>query len=361
MNNNTTFGCHEAICLLITIISTKAILNFPRTMAQIGGPAGWILAIYVSILAIIAFYIISRLYSKFEGKDILDIGESVGGRALKIPVGVIIMLFLAALLSFYLRSFGEQMKVMGLTISPIGFIMLFFVLGMIISAYIGIEALIRFQSILVPITVISFTLFVIVLAPSMSLDNITPILGTGPYNVFVKGALRISDFAEIIILFLIPPFIKKAKIFNKVGFIALAICSIVLVSLTFVYVSIYTYPISTEDLLPAYELARSIEFGRFFERAESILVITWSTIGFMYLGSVFYFLLHVFKKTFDLCYYKPLIFPFALVIMSISLMPTSLMSSITLEAGVLRSFVWSIAFVLPILILIIARTVTREK
>jgi len=70
--NNNTFGSHEAICLMITMISTKA----------------WIVAIYISILAIIVFYIISC--------------EN----------------------AFYLRSFSEEMKTMSFTMSPIGFIML---------------------------------------------------------------------------------------------------------------------------------------------------------------------------------------------------------------------------------------------
>lgn len=361
MNNNITFGSHEAICLLITMISTKAILNFPSTMAQIGGPAAWILAIYVSILVIIAFYFISKLYSKFEGKDIIDIGGILGGKVLKILTGVLIIIFLIALSSFYLRNFSEEMKTMGFTMSPIGFVMLFFVLGMIISAYKGFEALIRFQSILVPITVISFSLFIIALIPSMRIDNIKPILGLGPFNIFVKGALRISDFSELIFLFLLPPFVKKSSVYNKAGFVGLTICSVVLISLTFSFVSIYPYPVSIEALLPAYELARIIKFGRFFERAESILVITWATIAFMYLSTSFYFLLHVFKKTFDLQYFQPLIMPLALVIMSLSLIPKRLISSISLEADVFRSISWIIAFVLPVLILIIARAVSRKK
>jgi len=48
--NNNTFGSHEAICLMITMISTKAILSFPNIMAKIGGSAAWIVAIYISFL-----------------------------------------------------------------------------------------------------------------------------------------------------------------------------------------------------------------------------------------------------------------------------------------------------------------------
>jgi len=56
---------------MITMISTKAILSFPNIMAKIGGSAAWIVAIYISILAIIVFYITSKLYSNLKARILL--------------------------------------------------------------------------------------------------------------------------------------------------------------------------------------------------------------------------------------------------------------------------------------------------
>jgi len=39
-----------------------------------------------------------------------------------------------------------------------------------------------------------------------------PILGTGPYDIFVGGLPRLSIFSEIISLFFIPPFMEVTKI-----------------------------------------------------------------------------------------------------------------------------------------------------
>jgi len=71
----------------------KSHTKLSNIMAKIGGSAAWIVAIYISILAIIVFYITSKLYSNFEGKDIIDIGEILGGKALKIPLGILIIVF----------------------------------------------------------------------------------------------------------------------------------------------------------------------------------------------------------------------------------------------------------------------------
>ena len=43
MDNRVVFGRWEGISLLITMISTKAILDFPRVMAEDTGTAGWLL------------------------------------------------------------------------------------------------------------------------------------------------------------------------------------------------------------------------------------------------------------------------------------------------------------------------------
>ena len=93
----------------------------------------------------------------------------------------------------------------------------------------------------------------------------------------------------------------------------------------------YPNPVAREVLLPAYQLGRTIDYGRFFKRLESILIITWSTIGFMHLSTVFFFSAHVFKKTFNLKYYRPLLFPLGVICFSISIIPERLMDVISFE------------------------------
>lgn len=361
MEGKITFGRWEAVCLLITMISTKAILNFPRVMAENGGTAAWLLATYISVLAFVGFFIISKLYKKFEGKDLLDIGESIGGKPVKILVGLVIIGFIAILMALILRTFSEEMKTMGLTKSPISFVTLFFMIGIIIGTYYGIEAIVRFQAILVPISIISFTLFIIILLPSSDVANILPILGTGANDIFLKASFRVSAYAELLFLFLIPPFIKTSENFRKAGFSAIAICSLIFVALTFVFTSIYPYPAAIDGFLPAYQLGRIIQFGRFFQRAESVLVVTWATIGFMYLSTAFYFLIYVFKKTFDIKYQRPLILPFAVLIFNISLLPASLVSTIEFETRYFRKWAWTIAFIFPVLLIFIAKVVRGKE
>ncbi|TYQ18291.1 UNVERIFIED_CONTAM: spore germination protein (amino acid permease) [Acetivibrio alkalicellulosi] len=361
MDNKIIFGRWEATSLMITMISTKAILDFPRLMLEDAASAGWLLSLYVSILALIGFILINKLYKGFSGKDILDISEIVGCAPVKILVGTILLVFLILLTSFSLRLFGELIKAMGFVVTPISFIFLFLFTGILFGAYMGIEALVRFMSIIVPITILSFGIFILAILPKTDINNIFPLLGIGPYDVFVKGSLRLSSYTELIFLFLLIPFIKTHENFKKTGFWAIGICSIVFISITIAFTNLYPYPAAIEEFFPAYQMARIIDYGRFFKRLESVLIITWATIAFMYLSTAFYFILYVFKKTFNLKYYRPLLFPFGILIFVISLLPESLLQTVEFEKMYLRNWGWTVGFALVIILLIIANILKSNK
>ena len=54
-------------------------------------------------------------------------------------------------------------------------------------------------------------------------------------------------------------------------------------------------------------------------------------------------------------YYKPLIIPFAIIIMSVSFIPSDFTEIIGYEVNLFRNWAWIVAFVMPVLLLILAR------
>ena len=80
----------------------------------------------------------------------------------------------------------------------------------------------------------------------------------------------------------------------------------------------------------------------------------------MYVTVGLYFITYLFKKTFGLKYYKPLIFPFAAIIFTLSLLPENLVQSNLLETETIREWGWIFALAMPILLLIIGRLIKRK-
>ena len=354
-----TFGVWEMSAMLINTFSVPVFLNFPRSMVEIGGTAGWIVTVYISAIALLLFMLITKLYKGFEGKDLLDISEIIGGGILRVIVGLVVLGHYGLIISTILREFGEDMKVITLVNSPISFVEIFFLSGMIFGAYMGIEAIVRFGAVVVPMVFIGLLIIVLGVSPYYSFLSLAPILGNGAGDIFGKGILRVSSFSELISLFMLAPYIKTHNNFKKAGYFGVGVGAFNFFISTFVYEMAYPYPSAIENFLPIYNLARIINLGRFFQRIESIFVLIWAASALLYLSLGFFVIVHTFGKTFKLPYYRPLLIPFAILVFVVSLMPPSLMSAINLEINIFRSFAWITTFALTITLLIIAGAVKK--
>ncbi|MDP4182617.1 MAG: endospore germination permease [Bacillota bacterium] len=361
MENKIVFGPWEAAAILINAIIVQVILNFPRSMVEVGGNAGWIVSIYISILAFLGFYLIQKLYTKFEGKDLLDIGEYIGGDILRVIMGILLMAHLIFAAAIILREFSEDMKVISLNVTPISVVTAFFISGMIAAAYLGIESIVRFTAIHVPIVILAYIIIIILAIPYCDITNIFPILGTGVKDLFGKGFFRISSYSALILIILCFPFIKTKGNFKTAGYIGIGVSAFMLISSSLVYILVFRYGYALENFLPIFEISRLIKYSGFFQRIESVFVLAWALVAFMYLSTVFFFAIHVFKKTFKLKYYRPLIPPFAVLIFTLSLAPTNLMDTIELENALFRNYAWITPFVITAVLLAIAKAIKKRK
>ncbi|MDP4094900.1 MAG: endospore germination permease [Bacillota bacterium] len=360
MKNKITFGKWEAAGLLINAISARIFLNFPRPLVESSGTAAWIQMLYVSILALIGFTIIIKLYKKFEGRDLMDISDHIGGGILRFITGIILLVTFIVVCSIILREYSENMKVIAFNVSPISFVMLFFLVGMIVAAYLGMEAIVRLHAIAIPIITVGFVIIFLGVAPFYDVSNLYPLLGNGPKKIFGSGFFALSTFSPLVYLYLMPPFIKTHKNLKRAGYIGIAFSIFFSMASVLVYEMVFGYPSGTESFLPTFELARLINYGRFFQRVESVFMFSWVISAMLYLSIILYFSAYVLQKMFRLKFYKPLIFPLVVIIFCISFLPPNLMTSITLETKYFTYFLWTLGFVIPVILLLIGRFVKRK-
>lgn len=354
MQNKISFGKWEAVTLLVNLICTKNFLYYTRMTVEDAGTAGWIMSLYISLIAFIMFIVQIKLFKKFENRDILDIAEIAGGKPLKIVTGLIISGTLFFLSAAVLREFSEEMKVVSLPTSPLSYIMIFFIIGVVIGNFLGIEAIVRYHAIVVPIIFAGFIIIILGVIPHMELSNLLPILGNGPYDVFGKGFFRVSVFGEFLVLFLLPPFLGGYKNVRSVGYITIALSAFFFTAGSLVYISIFPYPSNLESFLPVYQMAKLINLGSFFQRIESVFVFIWGMAAFIYLSAAFYFMVYTFAKTAGLKYIRPLIFPFAVMVFSAAFIPENLMAIINLKTRYFTRIAWLVTFVFIGLVMMIA-------
>lgn len=355
MEKKLTIGKWEAASLLINAMCLQLFLNLPRLMAEAAATAGWMLCLYAGILALAAFAVIEVLYRPFEGKDILDIAEYAAGVPGRVAAGTIIMGHLIYALMVILREFGEDMKVIALVVSPISFVILFFAAGMVMASYMGLEAVVRVHAYSVPIVAAGFLVIAFGVAPYYNPHYVLPLMGNGAYRILIGGIPRISIFSSLILLYLLPPFLGTHRSFRGAGYASIILSMLLMTLGCAVYLMVFPYKVTVESFLPIYQLARLINYGRFFQRIESLFLVIWAAAALLYLSLVFFMLLYTFKRTYGLRYYRPLILPFAVIVFNLSLLPPNLMVAIYLETKYFRNFAALVTFGLTILILAAAR------
>ena len=131
MNRSNTIGKFEAIMLMVVAMVNQLLLSYHKILADEAGNASWITVIYISILALLFCYLISKLFKKFNDKDILDVSKSLFGRWFQIAIGILYLLYFFLMSSLLLREFSEELKIIYFIKTPITVIIAMFLIGAI--------------------------------------------------------------------------------------------------------------------------------------------------------------------------------------------------------------------------------------
>ncbi len=347
MKNKITFGSWEAITVLINLVFVQILLSYPRDMANYGGSAGWMIPIISTIAVLIYFSIIAALYKHIGSMDLLDISEKAGGRVIKVIVGFFVTGFLFVDITSELGGFSQMLKMVSLDKSPLGFVEILFLLGIIACACFGIEAVVRINAFLLPIVIVGFLLITVGAIPRFDINNLFPIMGDGYMSIAKGSVYKLSVYSSIIILFFMVPFFKKRYI-KRVGYMTILISGLLLLWSTLSFLLVYPYQIAVDNKIPIFQMAKQIEFGNIIQRIESIFVLISSISTLLYLGVIFTFMLYILEKTLNLKKSKPLILPMAVIVFTtadgLKRMNIDIVNSKT------ANLVWLLGLIIPLII-----------
>jgi len=232
----------EINMIMVNVLSVKLLFTFPKKLIVLAGNAAWIQIIYMSLLMLGVFLIISLAYRKCPNKSIVELSEDIGGKYLKIFIGVSVSIALFLNLASTIRSFPELVKMVLLPDTPLELILIIFALTVSVGAYLGIESIAIIHSIIIPLVLGLLALFFVFFLPNMDYINIMPVLGKWSYNIFVKGLSGIDFFDDIIILNLLIPYMDSPADFKKNGIKSIAVSSLLVFLIVLAYVLIYPYP-----------------------------------------------------------------------------------------------------------------------
>lgn len=351
----------EAIMLIITVIVSHTIVTLPTALLKDAKSAVLLNTIYVSIIALLFAYLIYILMKKFQGQDIIDISEYLGGKWCKNIIGITFIIYFITSSGILLRNFCEGIKIIYFPNTNIVFILLTFIVTICITNTFNFSSNCKTISLILPFVIISIFFLFIGNLDNFSFERIFPLLGDGFYNTFILGLGNITAFGGISCLYIIPPLLEHPEKFKKIALTSIGISAIYLIFCVSTILFMFTFFQNIDEPLPLYTAATYIEFGTFFQRLDSIFLLIWMLEICCYLCIASQLSTLVMKKIANLKHTKPFFFIFPLLIFSISLIPKNYAISRYIGDTVYNYIIMFVVFILSTIILIFSNIKKKQE
>ena len=333
--------------IMINAIVAKMLLTYPQSFFELCGNAAWIAAAFCTILAVGLFAVTRLIYpAKY---NVIELAERIGGKWFRTIIGIIVFVVLSANIFSIMRIFPEIVRLVLLQRTYVEVIGMVFVATLLLGAMSGFSAIARVHELFLPIAGVVFLLFIVLLLPSCNTDNIFPVLGTGAYNVFVKGTSVLSVFADLLMLNILISKAESLEVYKKSGTKAIVIGGICAVLIMLSYGFAYTYPTSTKFIAPVYQLERLIHLSNFFSRFEALFHFVWSISLLLYGALYVAVIAEVWQLAFGLKHTNTLILPTAAILAGASNLPPLLSDMINIEV-LINKWIYIPAFAIPLII-----------
>ena len=344
----------QAIALILIIVTNHLILGTPRTLIAETGTGTILNMIYVFILALLLVFIITKLFSNFNGKDIIDISEFLGGKVLKVIVGIVFIIYFLVILSTTVRVIVQDLEIIYFQNISV-YVLTLAILASIVFVYkYGSSAVVKCNSIIAPIVGIAILIIAFSNVQDFSLDRIFPILGFGAKETFITGASNIFAYSGLAILYFIMPMLKDSKNFKKVSIVSTILVGILIVGSVSSLVLSFPFIENINEISSLYVESRDISYWQVFQRIDGLFVFSWILALLSYISVVLFIIVVIFRKLTNAKKEFPVVLAFATITYVTTLIPNNIAMIRFLEDIVFKYTNIIVAISLSLIILIFA-------
>lgn len=319
--NYTKLGNFEAICLIVILFINHIVLSLPQMILDNSGTGSILNCVYIFILALIFTLLVVKLFKNFAGLDIIDISEYLGGKVLKILIGLLCIVYLIMETAFLTRMFSKNLLLLYFNNYPIAFFIFIFLFIGVVANFFGRKSIIKTNTIITPIALISIALTFIFVIDLFQFEHSLPLFSNGADKIFLYGASNVFAFNGLFFLFFVSPLLNKKEETSKVAFISVLICGVLLIlaiaTLVFAFSDIYYI----SRLSPIYFIIVNSKLSGFLERPELIFIFIWALALMSFISIALMFCINIFRKltNMDEKNSKPLSIMFSCIIFVVAL------------------------------------------
>ncbi len=246
-----------------------------------------------------------------------------GGPVLKAITSIIFTVYLIFASSILMANFSEFLRVVYFHSSPSWIITFIFVITAIIANKLGFRSLIKVNTLIVPIVLITELVVFLGGLGKIEFQRALPILGHGFGQTFISGFSNIFAFGGLLYLYLIRPNLKNNVNYKKVGIISISLSGLFLLLSVASLLFLFPFLINGVNTLSVYMSTRVIEFGTFFERTDALFIFVWLFAFISYLCVIIAYISKINQKNCNVKNPSIFIYLTGLLILAVSLIPSN--------------------------------------
>lgn len=361
MSDNYKMQKFEAICLILIVMVNKLVLNIPYYIIDLVGTGALVNLIYVGIIGLIFVLILNYLFQKFPNSDIIDISEFLGGKILKVIMGIIFIIFFFFVSYITLSDFANMVKTIYFSHSPLIFVLLFFIIGIVVANFFGFKAIVRTICLVVPFTLGSILLSLFGVYDEFLFDKFVPIFGYNFRATFLNGLLNIFSLYIITYYYFLMPLLKDSSNFKKVTIISYIISWSLLFCTIISILTIFPISNHTEPLNSLYLLSRKIQLGNFLQRLDALFILLWLISIFCYLSVIIFMINRIIQKLTNISNTQMLTLSTSSILFGFCLIPFDIAINRFLENDIYRNLIIGLIFIVCFIFMILANIKFKLK
>lgn len=346
-------GLKEGVVLVFAILTATLFLQAPQYLVEVGGPAGWQVALVSMLTALALMLPLSALAGRFPGRGLAEISIEAAGPFLGPVLTLLVSLWLMASTTLTIRNFAETFIISILPDTPPSVLILVAAGVGLLASYKGIEAIGRATLLLLPIIAGGTLVLLLFNLPRFDSSLLFPFWGHGLVPTLNGGIYYGSIAAESIFLLAAGYAFRDGKTLRSSGMWGILLWGLLATATVAILVGVLGAPTARQNPFPLYNLARLVYLGRFLQRTESLMIMFWFFAAAVRIAVCLHAAVVSLGGALRLPAYRPLLFPVSVIIFAVALVPEDFVNVLRWDRDVLRPLGFGVLAV-PVLLWLLA-------
>jgi spore germination protein KB len=228
------------------------------------------------------------------------------------------MSYIFLLTALLLRVVGNFMTTEIMPETPIEVIHILIVAVVIYAVRLGIETFSRTSEIMLPVILVLFLLFAVLLLKEIDMERIQPVMEWGMKPVLLASFYFFS-LQELVVFLMLVPYVNRIDKVRRSWMMGTMLGGVVLLVSILLCILVLGSDFTARNMYPTYTLAKQINVANFLQKVESVIAVIWLITIFFKITISYYAAVLGTAQLLGLKDYRTLTLPLGIILVVLSI------------------------------------------